>query len=453
MQLTVKKGLDIPMSGVPRGEVGLLPSPSALALSVEAFDDLRFRLLVKVGDRVKLGTPLVENKGSSGQFFVSPGSGTVQAIERGLKRRLLWITIALDGAEEREERSGFALGGASYDQLVEVLQRGGVFGHLRMRPFDLPAHPRVPPRAIFVKAVESLPYLPSAEMQVEGHEEDFGVGLEVLRRLTSGKVHLVHRRGTHFSAFTDAQGVERHSIVGPHPAGLVSCHIHAIAPIRSVQECIWTLSALEVVILGHLIRTGHYFTPRILALGGSGIHPGQQQFFRGRAGFPIAPLLEGRRIGGAVRLLSGDPLMGSEISEQGFLGFYHTAFTVLAEETEREPFHFFRLGRRKYSAHGVYASSHCKPPPGGYRFTTNLHGEERAFIDGSVYDRYMPMQIPVMHLVKAVLAEDYELAQALGFLEVAPEDFALPTFLCPSKIEMVEIMKKGLHRFAKEMGY
>ena len=63
----------------------------------------------------------------------------------------------------------------------------------------------------------------------------------------------------------------------------------------------------------------------------------------------------------------------------------------------------------------------------------------------------MPFNIPTSLLIKAVLAEDFERAVELGLLEVAPEDFALPTFVCPSKIEMVEIMGKALRRFASQL--
>ena len=85
-----------------------------------------------------------------------------------------------------------------------------------------------------------------------------------------------------------------------------------------------------------------------------------------------------------------------------------------------------------------------------YEFTTNQHGEHRAFVDSTLYDQVMPLDIATMPLVKAVMAEDYEAAESLGLLEVDSEDFALPTFVCPSKMEMTEIMKKGLKHYAKE---
>ena len=63
----------------------------------------------------------------------------------------------------------------------------------------------------------------------------------------------------------------------------------------------------------------------------------------------------------------------------------------------------------------------------------------------------MPMRIPAIALVKAIASEDFELAEQLGLLEVAPEDFALPTFIDPSKNEMVDIVRTGMRRYAAEV--
>jgi len=68
-----------------------------------------------------------------------------------------------------------------------------------------------------------------------------------------------------------------------------------------------------------------------------------------------------------------------------------------------------------------------------------------------MYEKVMPLPIPTMHLTKAVMAEDYDLAEQYGLLEVDSEDFALATFVCPSKMEMTEIIKNGLQTYAKQV--
>jgi Na+-transporting NADH:ubiquinone oxidoreductase subunit A len=62
----------------------------------------------------------------------------------------------------------------------------------------------------------------------------------------------------------------------------------------------------------------------------------------------------------------------------------------------------------------------------------------------------IPMDILPMHLVKSIMAEDVEEMIALGLLEVDAEDFALCTYICPSKIDFGEHIQKGLQILEKE---
>lgn len=150
-------------------------------------------------------------------------------------------------------------------------------------------------------------------------------------------------------------------------------------------------------------------------------------------------------------MISGDPLTGEKTTVEDFLGYDHFAFCAIKENFQREFLSFFRLGVDKYSFSRAYLSGHLNPEGREYHFTTNQHGEHRAFIDSSLYDEVQPLDVPTMLLVKAVMAEDFDLAETLGLLEVDSEDFALPSFVCPSKIEMIDIIRQGLKRYSREV--
>ena len=449
MKLRIKKGLDVPLAGKPTGESEVLPTPQQIALNLDPFDATRFKVHVKAGEKVRIGQPLVENKGVPGQFFVSPAGGVLREIRRGLKRRLLDLVIDVDANEEHHPHQGIDLASASREEILAYFMATGLFAHIRLRPFNLVPDPALIPRDIFIRAIETLPFAPSAAQQLSGHESAFQAGIDALRKLTDGSVHLVAREET----FTEFTGVDRHTAEGPHPAGTSSLHIHKIAPIQSPDDYVWTLSTVDVITIGTMVSEGRYFTDRILAVAGSGVVDGRQAFLKGRQGFPVEALIAGRLANQPVRLISGSPLTGTKVEANDFLGFYDTTLSVIPENTQRQLLHFFRPGFGKYTATKTYATGHVKPPKQGYAFTTNQHGEERAFIDGAIYERIMPMKIPTMHLVKAILAEDFELAEQLGLLEVDAEDFALASFICPSKIEMMEIVKTGLRLYSKEMGH
>jgi Na+-transporting NADH:ubiquinone oxidoreductase subunit A len=455
-EIKTKKGLDIPIEGKPQGPVSRLEAngrtvkPQLISLNFDPFHECKPRLLKKAGEVVKIGEPVVEDKGCEGRLFVSPAAGAIKEVRRGLKRRLIDIVIEVSENEEIHEFTSMDVSASNRDQLISRLKEGGLFPHIRQRPFDLLADPEKTPRCIFVNASPTTPFAPPAEMQVEGHEDDFQTGLDALAKLTDGDVHLVYPSGSECKAFTDAQNVERHTTEGPHPVGNTSVHIHFISPITHAEDAVWTLDAHSTACIGHLLRTGRYLNERVISIAGPGVLPEQTGYFKVRTGSPVENLIAGRVQKGKMRFVSGNIYTGTKVDTDGFLGFYDYEFCVIPESVSREFLHFFRLGINKYTASRTYLSGHLDNSNREYSFTTSLHGEHRAFIIAHPYDKVMPMNIPTMHLVNAIVAEDYDLSEEYGLLEVASEDFGPATFVCPSKMEMVSIVQDGLRRFAVE---
>jgi Na+-transporting NADH:ubiquinone oxidoreductase subunit A len=450
--ICITKGLDIPLEGAPAGAPQLLETSSVplVVLDLKPFGDSHWRVLVKVGDSVDIGQPLVEEKSKPGLFLVSPAGGKIADIQRGPKRALLGIAIEVAG-QEGQIPMAVADSSASRIEICEALKSGGLCGVIHVRPFSRMADPSKAPRAIFVKALESAPFMPPAELQVSGYEREFQVGLDLLAALTDGAVHLVHRAGSQLRAFTEARHVQIHSAEGPHPIGNSSVHIQAIAPIRGVDDQVWTINARDVVAIGYQLSTGRCLLERVVAIAGAAVLPGKTGYFRVRQGMPVETLMAGRLASGPARLIAGDPLMGRSVAMGDFLNSSDYVLCAIPEKPEREFLHFFGLGRNKYSFSRGYWSGHGPSNRRHYPFTTHQHGERRPFIDGSIYDKVMPLDVPTMHLIKAIMAGDYDSAVELGLLEVDSEDFALPTFICPSKIEMTEIVHAALQQYGKEV--
>ena len=446
MHIKIKKGLDIPISGKPEGEIQTLQPSKLVGLDFSSFPYLQTRLLAKVEGQIAIGQPIVSDKAVEGRLFVSPVSGVVREVRRGARRSIRTIVIELDGKDNRFDIESISLDSLSKEEIAKKISEAGLFIHIRERPFDLLARADRLPRSIFIQAIESAPFIPSAEYQVEGYEEDFAWGIRVLQKICRNRVHLVKRKGSNCASF-DTKQVHVHSAFGPHPVANPSLHIHLIEPILSQKDIVWTLDVLGVISLGSFFRSGSYHNEKIISIAGSGVLKEKRGYFRVRSGSQINALFEGRKQSGPVRMISGDPLMGTQVDDTDFLGLSHTAVSAFKEGERREFLHFFRWGRKKYTASGVYLSRRHQD----FDFDTLKHGEVRGFVDGNIYQKVMPMRIPVMHLVKAVLAGDFQTAEELGFLEVSAEDFALPAFLCPSKIEMVDIIEKGLKKYAEEL--
>lgn len=451
VHIKVKKGLDIPIEGAPQGESATLTTsyPIPLALSLHEFP-LKFHLLAKPGDFVKTGQPLAEDKDCPGRMFVSPATGKVKDILRGEKRVLKYMVVESQGSDDFFAFPTIDIKNSSLEELLALMNSGGIFSKIRARPFGLLADARKKPKEIFIKAIETAPFTPPAELQVAGYEKEFEAGIKALNKIAPGHVHLVFKQGSPCKSFYEAKDVHLHTVEGPHPAANPSLHIQAIAPLLSQDDIVWSLTAHDVTCLGRLITEGKVRVSRIVGVGGPGIVKGRALFLKLRDGFPVSPLIANRLEKSPARLISGDPLMGLEVKADEFLGSNISVFSVIPENRSREFLHFFRIGLDKYSFSRAYLSGHTSSPK-LYPLTTHQHGEERAFIDSTLIDKVQPLSISTMHLVKSLLAEDYDTAVQLGLLEVVPEDFALPSFVCPSKIDMVDIVGQGLSRYAKDL--
>ena len=92
--IEIKTGLDLPIKGSPKQEVGDGQAVTRIALIGSDYPGMKPTMLVKEGDRVKLGQPLFSDKKNEGVMFTAPGSGTVVEINRG-ERRVFQSVVVL----------------------------------------------------------------------------------------------------------------------------------------------------------------------------------------------------------------------------------------------------------------------------------------------------------------------------------------------------------------------
>ena len=66
------------------------------------------------------------------------------------------------------------------------------------------------------------------------------------------------------------------------------------------------------------------------------------------------------------------------------------------------------------------------------------------------YERVMPMDVLPTFLLRALITNDVERAEALGVLELDEEDLALCTFVCAGKFEYGPLLRRMLDHIEKE---
>ena len=78
------------------------------------------------------------------------------------------------------------------------------------------------------------------------------------------------------------------------------------------------------------------------------------------------------------------------------------------------------------------------------KLNTKKNGSVRTIIPMGNWDKVLPMDILPEFLIKNILANDIEMMEKLGIYECSPEDFALCSFVCQSKVEVSDIIENGL---------
>ncbi|MCA9218346.1 MAG: Na(+)-translocating NADH-quinone reductase subunit A [Planctomycetales bacterium] len=446
----IKKGLNVPLAGMPKQSVVDGPKVGSVGLVADDYVGMKPTMLVQVGDRVKLGQPVFEDKKTSGVLYTSPGAGTVQSINRGAKRKFESIVIELDG-DDQESFETFAdenLAQLDREKVVANLVTSGLWTAFRTRPYSKVPAIDSEPHSIFVTAIDTSPLAvdPAIALKEPDWERYFVHGLQVISRLTSGCLHLCKARSADIPVDAVARVTE---FAGPHPAGLAGTHIHLLDPVNE-QKTVWHIGYQDVVAIGCLFLEGRLLTDRIVSVSGPGIL--DPKIVRTRVGAALENLITGNTAEGAIRVVSGSALSGRTIAETtGFLGRYHTQLTAISDEVRRELLGWALPGLNKFSITRAFASNFASDDTRtSIPFTTSAEGSHRAIVPIGTYEKVVPLDIVPTALLKSLLVNDTETAQMLGCLELDEEDLALCTFVCPGKNEYGPLLRRCLTHIEHE---
>ena len=470
--ITIRKGLDLPISGTAEKRITDARNILTYAVKPNDFVGITPHLLVEEGDTVAVGDPLFCDKKDERIRFTSPVNGKVKAIVRGEKRKLLEVVVEANDSVDSTE-APLPTSTRTADELKAAMLQCGLWTMLRQRPFGTIAKPDDKPKTIFVSGFSTSPLAPDYDFVMQGREDGLKKGLEALSLLTDGKVHISFRPGQALSKqlSTLNSQLSTHYVKGPHPAGNIGTQIAHIDPINK-GDVVWTMNLQDVAVLGELVATGAYNPEKVIAVAGPNCK--NAHYYRVKAGAclseitktqllnPDFPRVETNNTTDHYRIISGDILSGTQITEDGFLGAYDDLVSILPEGNHYEFLGWLMPGFRKFSFSRTFLSGFMPKStfkPLGvtlprfkrfWKFDTNSHGEERPLVFTGNFERVFPFDIYPTHLIKACIIGDIELMENLGIYEVEPEDFALCEFIDTSKTDIQQIIREALEKIRKE---
>ena len=444
-RIKVDKGLDIPIVGSPEQSIGPGQSVQTVALLGADYIGLKPQILVEPGQFVGQGEPLFLDKRNPAVQFTSPGTGRVAMVNRGRHRVLQSVVIELDetvASEKTFDRERSQDRGAIRDLLLQ----SGAWTGFKTRPYGRVPNSADEPCSLFITAVDTRPLAANPNVVVAQRQDEFSKGMQVVSQLCEGPVFLC--TGSDWSGPEPYEDkIQRVEFQGPHPSGGPGTHIHYLNPVDA-SRTVWHIDYQDVISIGHLFETGRLLNERVVSIGGPGV--AKPRLVRTRLGVSISELLVNETVASKIwQLISGSVLDGV-IAEgpMAFLGRYHNQVSVVADQVESRRFGWCGGGTEQYSFSSPFAAIRRQ---GLLReFSTAQNGRRAAMIPGEVFERALPLDILPAPLLRALLIKDTDAAQQLGCLELAEEDLALCSFVCPAKQDYGAALRVNLEQIEKE---
>lgn len=440
--IKLKKGFDLKL----KGSVVTSQSPAETvegkeyAIIPDDFHGTTPRLDKKEGEHVMAGESIYHDKVFESIKVTSPVSGTIKAINRGERRKILSIVIEKDASADVVTHD-------VKQPVKDTLLASGLWVMMRQRPYDIVPTPDVEPRDIFVTAFDSAPLATSMVEAAKPVLQYAPKGVEVLKSLTSGNVHISFKPGEE----QEIAGAECHVIAGPHPAGNAGIQAANIAPVNK-GDVVWTLDVLTLCRIGELFTTGKVNYTTHVAIAGECVE--SPAVVKTTMGCNLNDVLKSKLADDTsnCRIINGNVLTGVKTDMQGYLQYPYRQITVITEVGKKDEFMgWASLNPKRYSIYRTFTTWLAGKRGKECSMDARIKGGERAIVCLDEYDNMLPMDIYAEFLIKAIIAFDIDKMEKLGIYEVAPEDFALAEFADTSKIELQRIVREGLDRMRAEM--
>ena len=429
----ITKGHNLKIDGQPSNDILDIEEPSLISFHPCKIKNIKTKLLIKEGDSVKIGTPLFYDKKNEKALFTSTCSGIIKTIVFGPRRIVEAIEIEVDDKNKLEEINN--------DISKENLLKSGLWNYIRQKPYSKIPHFNSSPKSIFISSMPTEPFALDYEYLMDNIDNYLQEGIDALKTIFKCDINFISSSN---SSFFSLNNVNHSTFNKLHPAGNVGIHIHHIDPIKKSDDTRWYLSLQDLNRIGQFFSKNEYPVYRYINVGGSGVkNPSIRKI---RIGTKINDILGD--IPKNLALISGDVLNGKKVEDNVSINYHDEILSIISVDKKREFLGWLMPGFNKYSLTNLFFSKLIGNKKS--KLSTKKNGSIRSIIPMGNWDKVMPMNILSEFLVKNILAKDIEMMEKLGIYECSPEDFALCSFICQSKVEVSKIIEEGLDMMEQE---
>jgi len=445
----ITKGHSLILNGLPEQKLIEISSSDTIKINPHDYKYIKPKILLKINDEVKVGTPIFIDKNDPDVMHVSPCSGRIESIDYGDKRKILSINITndknYDQIELIESKKLFSISSIKdlgTDFTKKIINEAGMWPLIRQRPFSkIPKYNTIP-KSIFISMHPTYPLAPDQLFILENDSLGFVEGLDALSNLTDGNINIILGKDQDPSLVENLDKVKTHSFSGPHPSGNVGIHIHYVDPIISKDDTVWYFSPQDVCTIGKIFIDFKINNTKIVTIGGPGCK--KPSYLKIYNGTPLQHIFKELDliIDDNKILISGDVLSGKYTNALASLNEYDECLSIIEKSESRSFLGWMFPGFSNFTLTNFYLSKLLKN-----NTVVNhnmLNGSKRAIVPLGLWEKVLPMNLLPNFLIRSILCGDIEDMERLGIYECSEEDFALCSLICQSKIEVSQIIQDGL---------
>ena len=432
-KIKMKGGLDVPLHGsVKNNNLDTIYTKFSAVLADDYFG-LKPKILVREGDHVLKGAPLLEDKTNPGFTVNSPVNGVIQEINRGEKRALVSIVINKTNDDS-----------VAFDQSnnkLENLRNASLWDSFRERPFNRVPNINTRPDFLFINAckADGLEASPNQILEVEA--ENFLAGIKFLVDALGCEINLC----SYSNIYIGELDVNQYVVEGKYPAGNSSIHIQNIKPLTKNTKT-WTINWQDVVRIGNSVKSGNFCFDKYVSICGPACE--EPKIVKTNLGANMEELTAGT-LSTNLRRVSGSLLYGrSGDSYSDYLTRYSNQISLVSDERKATFFNWLQPGLENHSNSNVFLSSFLKPEK--FNFDTNINGGYRAIVPIGVFDEVNPYEIDSTLFLKSLAIGDLVALRELGIFDLSDEDMGIFSYVCPSKYDYVALFNDCMEMIWKE---
>lgn len=146
------------------------------------------------------------------------------------------VVIDADPVVEYEKFQAPVPAKSTPEKITEVLLQSGLWPLIIQRPYGTIANPGDRPKAVFISGFDSAPLAPDMNFVLKDEYDNLVAGIEALKKLTDGEVHLGLRNGEN-GVLNRLTNAAQHLLKGRIRLAMWACRYTMYRPSTRAKRC------------------------------------------------------------------------------------------------------------------------------------------------------------------------------------------------------------------------